>query len=83
MRSRKQLSPLLNRIRYLRNRVFHHEPVWHWSNLAGQHSQALDLIGWFSPAFRYTLEPNDRFPVVYAAGAEPFLEHVRSLTIKI
>jgi hypothetical protein len=80
MRSRKQLSPLLNRIRHLRNRVFHHEPVWHWSNLGDQHSLALDLTGWFSPALRSTLEPNDRFPAVYTAGAAPFLEQVRSLT---
>src|SRR5688572_14106984 len=32
-RSRKALSPLLNRVRHLRNRAFHHEPIWHWGDL--------------------------------------------------
>ena len=81
MRSRKQLSPLLNRVRHLRNRVFHHEPIWHWGNLVQQHALALDLISWFSPALRSTIEPADRFRQVHAAGATPFLQRVRSLTI--
>ncbi|HEX2080651.1 MAG TPA: hypothetical protein VHG08_23305 [Longimicrobium sp.] len=78
MRSRKALSPLLNRIRHLRNRVFHHEPIWHWNDLAQQHQLALEMIGWFSPALRATIEPNDRFASIHAAGAAPFHEHVRS-----
>jgi hypothetical protein len=80
MRSRKQLSPLLNRIRHLRNRVFHHEPIWHWADLRQQHERAWDLMGWFSPALRSTLEPNDRFLAIYTAGAAPFLEQVRWMT---
>lgn len=79
-RTRKQLSPLLNRIRHLRNRVFHHEPIWHWSNLASQHTMALDLIGWFNPALRATIEPWDRFRAVHGPGAAPFRSFVRSLT---
>jgi hypothetical protein len=79
IRSRKELSPLLNRMRHLRNRVFHHEPVWHWSNLAQQHALALDLIGWFSPELRATIEPGDRFRAVHTAGVAPFLRHVHSL----
>ena len=81
VRSRKQLSPRLNRIRHLRNRVFHHEPIWHWSNLAQQHAAALDLIGWFSPALRSTIEPGDRFRSVHLAGAAPLLWRVQSLII--
>jgi hypothetical protein len=79
IRSRKQLSPLLNRMRLLRNRVFHHEPIWHWSNLVQQHAVAIDLIGWFNPALRATIEPGDRFPAVHAAGSTPFLQRVHSL----
>lgn len=81
MRSRKALSPLLNRIRHLRNRVFHHEPIWHWNDLPQQHQLALQMIGWFSPALRATIEPNDRFVSVHAAGAAPFGEHVRSFSM--
>lgn len=80
MRSRKQLSPLLNRIRHLRNRVFHHEPIWHWGDLPQQHEHAWNLIGWFSPALRSTLEANDRFPAVYAAGTSTFLHQVHART---
>lgn len=81
IRSRKQLSPLLNRMRLLRNRIFHHEPVWHWSNLAQQHATALDLMGWFSPALRLTIEPGNRFGAVHAAGSAPFLRLVQSLVV--
>lgn len=81
MRSRKQLSPLLNRMRHLRNRVFHHEPIWHWSNLAQQHALALELIGWFSPELRATVEPGDRFRMVHTAGPGPYLQRVHSLTM--
>ena len=79
MRSRKELSPLLNRMRLLRNRVFHHEPIWHWGNLLQQHAVAVDLIGWFSPALRATIEPGDRFRMVYTAGPGPYLQRVHSL----
>jgi hypothetical protein len=48
-RSRKALSPLLNRVRLLRNRAFHHEPIWHWKDLPDQHAVTLDLICWMSP----------------------------------
>jgi hypothetical protein len=79
VRSRKQLSPLLNRMRYLRNRVFHHEPIWHWNDLVEQHTLVLDLTGWFSPVLRKTIEPHDRFGAVHAAGATPYLTFVQTL----
>jgi hypothetical protein len=83
VRSRKQLSPLLNRMRYLRNRVFHHEPIWHWGDLVQQHAAAVDLIGWFSPALRATIEPGDRFRMVYIAGPGPHLQRVHSLMVTV
>lgn len=82
IRSRKHLSPLLNRMRYLRNRVFHHEAIWHWGDLVQQHSAAVDLIGWFSPALRATIEPGDRFQMVHTAGPGPHLQRVLSLMVK-
>jgi hypothetical protein len=39
-RSRKALSPLLNRVRHLRNRAFHYEPIWHWGDLTEHHALA-------------------------------------------
>jgi hypothetical protein len=75
-RNRKALSPLLNRVRHLRNRAFHHEPIWHWRDLREQHAIALDLIGWMSPPLRETVGALDRFDSVYAAGLGPFRELV-------
>lgn len=79
VRTRKRLSPMINRIRYLRNRVFHHKPVWHWQDLAQHHAQTLDLLGWLSPSLRTLLEPGDRFADVLRAGAAPFRERVNAL----
>jgi hypothetical protein len=79
MRTRKALSPLLNKVRHLRNRVAHHEPVWHWRDLDAQHALALDLLGWFNPALRAAVEPGDRFPVVHTAGAQPFHQQIRAV----
>jgi hypothetical protein len=79
-RSRKALSPLLNRIRLLRNRAFHHEPIWYWKDLRDQHALALDLTGWMSPALRETVEVLDRFDAVHSNGLEPFREVVSRLT---
>ena len=79
VRSRNQLSPLLNRIRHLRNRVFHYEPIWHWGDLHEQHALALDLLGWLSPDLLATIRPHARFAVLHGAGAQPFREQVRAL----
>lgn len=45
-RTRKNLSARFEKIRRLRNRVFHHEPIWHWQNLADQHQGILEAIAW-------------------------------------
>ena len=36
-RTIRNLRFRLNRIRRLRNRVFHHEPIWHWQDLEQRH----------------------------------------------
>ncbi len=72
VRNTKFLRSELNRMRNLRNRIFHHEPVWHWSDLEDQHDQALNLIEWICPAWRTTVEIEDRFPTVYDEGLSPF-----------
>lgn len=79
IRSRTRLSPLLNRVRHLRNRVFHYEPVWHWQNLHEQHALTLELLGWFSPELLAALRPNSRFDAVHGTGAQPFREQVKAL----
>jgi hypothetical protein len=82
-RSRKALSPLLNRVRHLRNRAFHHEPIWHWGDLDEHHALALDLLGWMSPALRATVSAVDRFPRVHREGVRAFRRRVGALVLQL
>lgn len=68
LRSRHALSPMLNRVRNLRNRAFHHEPIWHWRDLDDQYALARDLVGWLCPRLRGVIEPFDRFQRVRRDG---------------
>ena len=54
----------------MRNRVFHHEPIWHWQKLPSLHSEIIETIGWINPEMRRFVEMLDRFPETYATGAE-------------
>jgi hypothetical protein len=47
--TRKHLSKPLLPIRVLRNRIAHHEPVWHW-DLQSHHTNILQVTAWLSPA---------------------------------
>lgn len=71
-RTREFLSEALNKARMLRNRIFHHEPIWYFRDLPDQHMMILQLILWVSPSlFRIALL-TDRFSCVYKAGTHPF-----------
>lgn len=71
-RTREFLSEAFNRIRMLRNRIFHHEPIWHFRDLQDQYALVLQLILWISPALFRVAMLTDRFPSVYGAGSRPF-----------
>ena len=72
LRRRKFLSIQLHQIRWLRNRIFHHEPIWNRDNLSKQHGQILDTIGWVNRDMRNLVEMLDRFPQIHARGAEAY-----------
>jgi hypothetical protein len=62
--SRKEMATPLNRIRALRNRIAHHEPVIHW-NLRAHYAEILRMTGWLSgAAYNWSLH-NSRFDHVY------------------
>lgn len=71
IRTRRELSARLNRIRKLRNRVFHHESIlnWHHPGLQPQHAQVLEIIGWMNRDMRDSIALIDRFPAVNAQGS--------------
>jgi hypothetical protein len=68
LRTRKNILARLEKIRRLRNRVFHHEPIWYWQDLAQQHADMLEAIGWIEPAAKQLVETVDNFPSVYGHG---------------
>ena len=72
IRQRNYISQRLNPIRHLRNRVFHHEPIWHWDNLEQYHQETLKVIGWINPDMLSVIETIDRFLDVYAKGPEKY-----------
>lgn len=67
-RTRIFLSRELNRIRFLRNRIFHHEPIWHWKDLSEQHISIINMTNGLSPSASKYLNIFDQFQVVYSDG---------------
>jgi len=68
IRKRKTLSTRFNNIRQLRNRIFHHEPIWRYPDLGQRHSELLETIYWLNPELREAIQLFDRFPEVYRTG---------------
>jgi len=68
LRKRKTLSKRFNRIRHLRNRVFHHESVWYWQDLVQHHQDIIEAINWIEPALQDLVMTVDHFPATYQQG---------------
>ena len=64
---------------YMRNRVFHHEPIWHLAALDNTHREITELIGWLSTDWGRALAPYDRFHQVHSAGYRPYLDKLRTM----
>jgi hypothetical protein len=71
-RTRQEFQRRLREIRDLRNRVFHHEPIWHWSNLAARHGEAHETLQWLSPELDALATKIDRFATVEARGIDAY-----------
>jgi len=67
IRDRKHASLRFSKIRALRNRVFHFEPIWHWQDLTQQHDGIIEAIKWIDPALLDLIQI-DRFNEVYSRG---------------
>jgi len=80
IRIRKNLSKRLNRVRTLRNRIFHHEPIWHWRDLQNQHTEILEAITWVNPAMKAFVEPFDRFEKIYKNGIGEYRKIITALS---
>lgn len=67
-RTRKSLSLHFNRFTDLRNRIFHHEPIYYKENLPLLHDQILQIIGWINPDLEKLTLKSDTFEEVYKNG---------------
>lgn len=76
--NRKGLKRTLEEIRLLRNRVFHHERIVHWTDLESRHHDILEVIGWISPHLHELATALDRFSGIRSAGLKPWLEKIQT-----
>jgi hypothetical protein len=67
--SRKHIHDRFNAIRLLRNRVFHHEAIWHRPNLPQEHADIHAAIGWISPTLHAAIQAVDNFPANFGGKA--------------
>ncbi|HEX20056.1 MAG TPA: hypothetical protein ENG78_04465 [Acidiferrobacteraceae bacterium] len=74
LRTRRNLSKRFNRIRHIRNRVFHHEPIWYWTDLKQQHAGLLETISWINRPMCLLIQKIDNFGNVYDEGIKPYEE---------
>jgi hypothetical protein len=75
---RKERKADLEKIRQLRNRVFHHERIVHWQDLDTQHQLILDVIDWVYPELRQLAGTLDRFTLIRKDGLTPWIEKLQN-----
>ena len=73
LHTRKGIKRDLEAIRALRNRVFHHERIVHFTDIDAQHSRILSVIGWIRPELHEMALALDRFTTVRREGLNPWL----------
>jgi len=80
IRNRSTLSRRFSALRILRNRVFHHEPIWNNPDLKNRYEDLTEALGWLNPALRdVTKLMLDRFLHTYLEGSKPYREHLDTL----
>ena len=76
-KSSATLQKNLAEIRFLRNRIAHHERISHWKDLDQKHDLILDFIRWMSQDMHKIAVNNDTFESVYQNGIAPFERFVK------
>lgn len=74
LRTRKAQSRFASAIRDLRNRVFHHEPIWHCMHLPGIVDDSKTWLSWLSPEAAVLAQRLDRFHELMEAGPDLFAQ---------
>jgi len=63
--ARKGIGARVHRAYELRNRVFHHEPIWRQPDLLDAHAEILETISWISVAMAELARTGDRLEATY------------------
>ena len=66
----------LSEIRFLRNRIAHHERISHWKDLKQKHDLILDFIKWLNLDMYTIASEKDTFNDIYTDGVKPFVAFV-------
>ena len=74
----RHLERRITRIRLLRNRVMHYEPIWNRQHLQQNHAELLEAIAWISSAMHESIAMCDRFPGVLASGKDQVEQRIRA-----
>ncbi len=78
LRTRRVLSDRLHRVRRMRNRVFHHEPIWYWQDLGQHHQDIIETIDWINVAMVWFVGTLDRFQEVHSRRPQPYKDQITS-----
>ena len=76
-KSSSAIQKNLSEIRFLRNRIAHHERIAHWKDLKQKHDLILDFIKWLNPDMNKIAFEKDTFDEVYTNGIAPFVTFVK------
>ncbi len=77
-RSRQGVWDRIDRIRIIRNRVMHYEPILSRRSLFNDHRVVLDSIAWISPDMQATIAMCDRFPIVLGGGHDSVKQRIEA-----
>jgi hypothetical protein len=70
-RQRAPIAAIVNKVRILRNRAFHHEPVlWIRGNAGEIHLEGLELLQWIHGGLASWFATVNRVPVIWAQWRE-------------
>jgi hypothetical protein len=75
---RQMIFERLQKIRILRNRIAHHEPVWELG-LGTEYARLLETLGWMSSRMERAVRALDRFPAVLADGPQSHRQNAEFL----
>ncbi len=70
LRNRKTISHRLRDIRLLRNRIFHYEPIWHWSDLLNKQEELAEILFGLNQELYEYVNHRSQFVNVYKSGVE-------------